>query len=88
MVVNALLVQCVNSKPGDSRIIPQSKSDIAHHVFDKHWIVERLHRHVSFIRAFQSKPPLDAMLAAMPVKVILNADAGLLGAAVFAAAHP
>jgi len=31
--------------------------------------------------------PLDPMLAAMPVKVILNAEAGLLGAAVFAAEH-
>jgi glucokinase len=38
-----------------------------------------------FMRAFRNKPPLDAMLAAMPVKVILNADAGLLGAAVYAA---
>jgi len=38
-----------------------------------------------FMRAFRAKPPLDAMLSAMPVKVILNADAGLLGAAVFAA---
>ena len=34
--------------------------------------------------AFLAKPPLEAMLAAMPVKVILNAEAGLLGAAVFA----
>jgi glucokinase len=39
----------------------------------------------AFIRAFREKPPLDAMLAAMPVKVILNAEAGLLGAAVYAA---
>ena len=38
----------------------------------------------SFIRAFCAKPPLDAMLRAMPVKVILNEQAGLLGAAVFA----
>jgi len=38
-----------------------------------------------FMRAFLAKPPLDPMLAAMPVKVILNAEAGLLGAAVFAA---
>ena len=37
------------------------------------------------MRAFRAKAPLDAMLAAMPVKVILNAEAGLLGAAVFAA---
>ena len=29
------------------------------------------------MRAFRAKPPLDAMLAAMPVKVILNAEAGL-----------
>ena len=38
-----------------------------------------------FIRAFRAKPPLEAMLEAMPVKVILNAEAGLLGAAVYAA---
>ena len=41
-------------------------------------------RHAS-CEAFLAKPPLDAMLAAMPVKVILNPEAGLLGAAVFAA---
>ncbi len=40
-----------------------------------------------FMRAFRAKQPLDAMLAGMPVHVILNADAGLLGAAVFAAEH-
>ena len=40
----------------------------------------------TFINAFRAKPPLDAMVAAMPVKVILNAEAGLLGSAVFAAA--
>jgi glucokinase len=39
----------------------------------------------TFMNAFRAKPPLDAMLAAMPVKVILNAEAGLLGSAVFAA---
>jgi glucokinase len=38
----------------------------------------------AFMRAFRAKPPLEAMLAAMPVKVILNSEAGLLGAAVFA----
>jgi glucokinase len=41
----------------------------------------------AFMRAFREKPPLEALLAAIPVKVILNTDAGLLGAAVFAAAH-
>jgi glucokinase len=39
----------------------------------------------TFMKAFRAKPPLDAMVAAMPVKVILNAEAGLLGSAVFAA---
>ncbi len=39
----------------------------------------------AFMKAFRAKPPLDRMLAVMPVKVILNAESGLLGAAVFAA---
>ena len=39
----------------------------------------------AFMRAFLAKQPLDAMLAAMPVKVILNAQTGLLGAAVYGA---
>jgi glucokinase len=38
----------------------------------------------SFMRAFCAKPPLEAMLRAMPVKVVMNEEAGLLGAAVFA----
>jgi glucokinase len=38
-----------------------------------------------FMRAFRAKPPLDPMLSAMPVRVILNPESGLLGAAVFAA---
>jgi glucokinase len=36
-----------------------------------------------FITAFRAKAPFEKMLGAMPVKVILNADAGLLGAANF-----
>jgi glucokinase len=39
----------------------------------------------AFMRAFRAKPPLGPMLSAMPVKVILNAESGLLGAAVYAA---
>jgi glucokinase len=39
----------------------------------------------SFMRAFRAKTPLEQMLDRMPVKVILNAESGLLGAAVFAA---
>jgi glucokinase len=38
-----------------------------------------------FLAAFRGKMPLDQLLAAIPVKVILNAEAGLLGAAVYAA---
>jgi glucokinase len=39
----------------------------------------------AFMRAFRTKDPLEAMLSKMPVKVILNAEAGLLGSAVYAA---
>ncbi len=39
----------------------------------------------SFLDAFRAKTPLEPLLNAIPVKVILNAEAGLLGAAVFAA---
>ena len=38
----------------------------------------------AFLRAFLAKPPLGPMLSAMPVTAILNAEAGLLGAAIFA----
>jgi glucokinase len=41
----------------------------------------------AFMHAFRAKPPLDPMLSAMPVKVILNAQSGLLGAAVYSATH-
>lgn len=37
-----------------------------------------------FMRAFRGKAPLEALLAAMPVKVILNPETALLGAAVYA----
>lgn len=39
----------------------------------------------AFMRAFRAKSPLEALLERMPVKVILNAETGLLGAAVYAA---
>jgi glucokinase len=39
----------------------------------------------AFLRAFRAKAPFEAMLDAIPVKIILNADAGLLGAASFCA---
>jgi glucokinase len=38
-----------------------------------------------FLSAFRAKTPLEPLLSAIPVKVILNAEAGLLGASVFAA---
>ena len=37
-----------------------------------------------FIDAFRDKGPMRSMMEAMPVSVILNAEAGLLGAAVYA----
>ena len=37
-----------------------------------------------FIDAFRAKGPMSDLLATIPVKVILHADAGLLGAAVYA----
>jgi glucokinase len=39
----------------------------------------------TFLRAFRAKPPFEPMLDKIPVKVILNRETGLLGAAVFAA---
>jgi glucokinase len=42
----------------------------------------------SFLAAFKDKGPMRPLLEDMPVHVILNADAGLLGAAVFAALQP
>ena len=37
-----------------------------------------------FMSAFRSKPPMTDLLSAIPVQVIVNEDAGLLGAAVAA----
>jgi glucokinase len=37
-----------------------------------------------FMDAFRSKPPMDDLLARIPVRVIVNQDAGLIGAAVAA----
>src|SRR5207244_12677159 len=41
----------------------------------------------AFMRAFRATTPLAPLLEAVPVNLILNAEAGLLGAAVFAAAQ-
>ena len=41
----------------------------------------------AFLRAFRSKAPFEALLGRMPVHVILNSEAALLGAAAFAAAQ-
>ena len=38
----------------------------------------------SFMEAFRNKPPMTKLLSQFPVKVILNDEAGLVGAAVFA----
>ena len=47
----------------------------------------RRFRTATFIHAFNDKGPMRPLLEAMPVSVILNAEAGLLGAAVYANAH-
>ena len=49
-------------------------------------ILEALHWPV-FLESFWSKAPLDRLMRRIPVKVILNPEAGLLGAATFAATH-
>ena len=43
-----------------------------------------------FITTFRNKPPMQDLLESIPVHVILNSDAGLIGAAVYAskATHP
>jgi glucokinase len=45
-------------------------------------ILPAIQRDDSFMRAFLSKPPMDALLLRIPVKLILNAETGILGAAV------
>ena len=49
-------------------------------------ILEALHWPI-FLESFRSKAPLDSLMRRIPVKVILNPEAGLLGAATFAARH-
>ena len=39
----------------------------------------------AFLKAFRAKGTFESILKQMPVKIILNAEAGLLGAAVFGA---
>jgi len=39
----------------------------------------------AFLKAFRTKSSFESMLEKIPIKVILNAEAGLLGAAVFGA---
>ena len=39
-----------------------------------------------FLDAFRDKPPMADLLATIPIRVILNEQAGLVGAAVHAAA--
>jgi glucokinase len=41
-----------------------------------------------FIEAFRAKAPLDDVVSRVPVSVVLNEEAGLLGAAVHANGKP
>ena len=45
-------------------------------------------RNGTFLAAFRDKAPMDQLVAKVPVSVILNANAGLLGAAVHANSRP
>jgi glucokinase len=47
-------------------------------------ILPAIERDTSFMDAFLSKPPMDALVRRIPVRLILNADTGILGAAVHA----
>jgi glucokinase len=38
-----------------------------------------------FLDAFLAKPPMDRLLQSMPVQIVLNRQAGLLGAAAYGA---
>jgi glucokinase len=49
-------------------------------------LLEALHWPV-FLEAFWSKAPLDGLMRRIPVNVILNPEANLVGASTFAAAH-
>jgi glucokinase len=45
-------------------------------------ILPAIQRDDTFMRAFLAKAPMDALVQRIPVKLILNADTGILGAAV------
>jgi glucokinase len=45
-------------------------------------ILPAIQRDDTFMRAFLSKPPMEALLRRIPVRLILNEDTGILGAAV------
>ena len=47
-------------------------------------ILPALRRDGTFLQAFLSKPPMEALLRRVPVRLILNAETGILGAAVHA----
>src|SRR5688572_29473277 len=47
-------------------------------------ILPAIQRGDTFMRAFLAKPPMEALLLRIPVKLILNAETGILGAAVHA----
>lgn len=47
-------------------------------------ILPAIQRSDTFMRAFRAKAPMDALVQRIPVKLILNAETGILGAAVHA----
>jgi glucokinase len=47
-------------------------------------VLSAIQRDGTFMQAFLSKPPMEALLRRIPVRLILNAETGILGAAVHA----
>ena len=45
-------------------------------------ILPAIQRDDTFMRAFLAKPPMSALVQRIPVKLILNEETGILGAAV------
>jgi hypothetical protein len=53
VIVNALLIQCVNTKPGNARIFTQLESYVSDDILYKHRIFVSLHRDVALVFALK-----------------------------------
>src|ERR1700693_1052641 len=55
MIVNALMAHGANFERAYLWIIFQKRGDVANHIFDKSWIVIRLHCYESFVCALEKR---------------------------------